>query len=216
MYPVTFPGGLSELEFVNVYARSALRKPQLAADAALRALVFAESGERAILTGLIGCELAESCRRLVAVYNALSDRRYSIARTLLRPLPGVEEWQEFIHWAAILSPEQTLRELSLPDDALPHATLLRSQPDLPGLTSLVAAACTGNAMLLVPGLDRRQVPTESWVTGVGDEGECISSSFGAGEMDAIALADLTGDFSSIARGFLMSYLGARYNAGRRD
>ena len=55
-----FPGGLSELEFVDAYARSALRKPQMAADAALRALVFSESGDRAVLTGLIGQELAES------------------------------------------------------------------------------------------------------------------------------------------------------------
>src|SRR6185312_1018952 len=95
-----FPGGLRELEFVDAYCRSSLRKPQMAADAALRALVFSDAADRAILVGLIAQELAESCRRLVAVHNALSDRRYSIARSLIKPLPGAAEWRDFVHQAA--------------------------------------------------------------------------------------------------------------------
>src|SRR5689334_14918065 len=101
-----FPGGMSELTFVEAYARTALRKPQMAADAALRSLVFSETADRATLTGLIGEQLAESCRRLTAVHGALSDRRYSIARSLLKPLPGVAEWRVFVHQAATFTPQQ--------------------------------------------------------------------------------------------------------------
>jgi hypothetical protein len=214
--PTTFPGGLSELDFVEAYARSALVKPQMAADAALRALVFAAESERAILAGLIGQELAEACRRLVAVHHALSDRTYSIARSLLRPLPGVPEWKAFIHIAGTFTPEQLVRDMSLGDDALHHARNLRGQPDLHLLTGLVAAAETGNAMLLIPGLGRRNVPDECWFAGVSPEGEAFAASFGASEGDAANLADLTADLSGISRGFLGSYLAARRGAGRRD
>ena len=62
MPEVTYPGELNELDFVEAYARSALRKPEMAADAALRSLVFAEAGDRAILVGLIAQELGEVSR----------------------------------------------------------------------------------------------------------------------------------------------------------
>lgn len=214
--PTAFPGGLTELQFVDAYARSALTKPQMAADAALRALVFAAESERAILAGLIGQELAEACRRLVAVYQALSDRTYTIARSLLRPLPGVAEWQSFIHHVATFRPEQLVREMSLGDDALQYARTLREQPGLHLLTGLVAAAETGNSMLLIPGLGQRNVPDECWFAGVNDAGETFAASFGVSETDAANLADLTADLSGVARGFLNSYLDARHNAGRRD
>lgn len=206
---------MGELEFVEAYARSAVREPQMAADAALGRLVFAEAGDRAILAGLIGQELAEACRRLVAVWNALSDRRYPVARSLLRPLPGVSEWRLFIQHAATFVPEQTIRELALDGDALEWARALRAQPDLGELTGLVAAAKTGNPMLLIPGLDRRQIPDQCWLAGVDAEGESVASSFGTGESDATTLADITADLCGIARGFLMSYVEARRTAGRR-
>lgn len=91
MTPSTFPGGLSELEFVEAYARSAVRKPQMAADAALSRLVFAEAGDRAILAGLMGQELAEACRRLVAVHAALASAAAAGRRRMedVRP-PGCD------------------------------------------------------------------------------------------------------------------------------
>jgi len=216
MQHVRYPGDLSELEFVDAYCRSALRQPQMAADAALRALVFSESGDRAILTGLIAQQLAEACRRLVAVYNALSDRRYSIARKLLRPLPGVAEWKTFIQQAGTFSPEQTCRELSLGDEALEHARHLRSQCDLAELTKLIAASELGTSMLLVPYLAGRNIAEECWLAGVDGEGEPFAASFKANEQNAADLAGLTADLSAIARGFLSVYLGNRRSAGRRD
>ncbi len=213
--PATYPGNLSELDFVESYARSALRKPQMAGDAALRALVFSESGDRAILVGLIAQELGESARRLVAVYNALSDRTRLVARSLLDPLPGASEWKAFVHLAATISPEQMLRELSIGNDALASAQLLRAQPELAEITGIVAAAETGNPMLLIPDLLRRQVAEECWMAGVNSAGEPLASSFGSSESDATTLADITADLCSIARGFLMSYVSARRGAGRR-
>jgi len=212
--PPAFPGNMPELTFVEAYARSALRKPQMAADAALRALVFSESGDRAILTGLIAQELAESCRRLVAVYQALSDRTYSVARSLLRPLPGAAEWREFVQRAASISPEQMLRELNIGNDALEAAQMLRGQPDLSELAGLVAAAETGNPMLLIPDLARRLVAEEVWLAGIDANGEPVASSFGSSENDATTLADITADICTIAREFLMSYVNARKGAGR--
>lgn len=210
-----FPGDLGELAFVDAYTKAAVRKPQMAADAALRSLVFAEAGERAILAGLVGQELAEAARRLVAVYLALSDRRYSVARSLLRPLPGVEAWTAFVQQAGTFTPEQMLRELSLGEDALPQAKLLRAQPDLASLTGMVATAESGNAMLLIPGLGQKNVPSESWYAGVSGDGSIHTAAFGISETDAANLADLTADLCGIARGFLESYLGARRSAGRR-
>lgn len=212
--PGTFPGNMSELDFVEAYARSALRKPQMAADAALRTLVFSEAGDRAILVGLIAQELAEAARRLVAVYEALSDRTHSVARSLLRPLPGAAEWKQFVQLANSISPEQMLRELSISDDALESARLLRAQSELAELTGLIVTAESGNPMLLIPDLARRHVPEECWFAGVDSEGAPMASSFGSSENDATTLADVTADIAGIARGFLMSYLNARRSAGR--
>ena len=210
----TFPGGLSELQFVEAYWRSALKKPQMAADSALRALVFSDSAGRALLTGLIASELVEACRRLVAVHTALSDRRFSIAQTLLRPLPGAAEWAAFVHQAGTFTPEQMLRELSLGEDALEHAEHLRSQPALADFTAMISAAETGNAMLLTP--NGRNVADECWLGGVDSNGESVASSFGTSESEATTLADVTADLSAIARGFLGAYLGHRLDAGRSD
>lgn len=212
--PIAYPGNMGELDFVEAYARSALRKPQLAADSALSRLVFSEAGDRAILTGLIAQELAEAARRLVGVYEALADRTHPVARSLLRPLPGAAAWKAFTHRAATFTPEQMLRELSIGNDALEWAQLLRSQPELHELTGLVAASENGNAMLLIPDLARRHVAEECWLAGVDAAGEPIASSFGSSEADATTLADITADISSIARGFLLSYLAARRGAGR--
>jgi hypothetical protein len=210
-----YPGDLTELDFVESYARSALRKPEMAADAALRTLVFSESGDRAILTGLIGLELAEAARRLVAVYNALADRVYPVAKTLMQPLPGIDEYRVFVHRAATFSPEQTLRELSLGESAMDQARMLRAQPSLPDLEGLVTAHATGNPMLLAPDIGKRNLIEECWFSGLDPEGKPFAVTFGASETDAANLADLTSDLCRIGRGFLLAYLDGRRGAGWR-
>lgn len=210
-----YPGGLSELEFVEAYLESALRKPQVVADSTLRSLMLAGTGDRLALAGVLAEQLAEACRRLVAVFEALSDRRYPVARSLLNPLPGLAAWESFIQVAATFTPEQMLRELSIGEEGLDAARRLRGQLDLSGLSSLVAASETGGPMLLVPPPGLREEPLEFWLAGVSPGEEPVAARLSAEERDAAALADLTADLSSIARGFLGAYLGSRRSAGRR-
>ncbi len=211
----TYPGDLSELDFVAAYHRSVLRKPQVIADAILKTLLHADAGDRALLTGAIAVELGEAARRLVAVYFALSDRRYSIARVLMRELPGAAEWADFAQQAGSWTPEQVLRELNLPESALRSAELLRSQPDLGVLTELVMASQSGSGMVIVPSAGSAG-PTETWLAGRGSDGHGIAAAIPVSESDAAALADITADLVSIARGFLGAYLEARRGAGRRE
>jgi hypothetical protein len=109
-----------------------------------------------------------------------------------------------------------VRELHLPEDALPYAETLRSQPNLADYTGLISAAAARNGMLLVPRFPRHPAPAECWFAGVGQEGEMMAASFEASEQHAAGLADVTGDLADIAHGFLRSYLHTRRTAGRRD
>ncbi|MFN0094900.1 MAG: hypothetical protein ACKVVT_08995 [Dehalococcoidia bacterium] len=206
-----YPGGLRELDFLDAYLRGALRKPQVAADGLLRALVFADPADRPVLAGAIAGELAEACRRLVAVWEALSDRRRPIAAALMGPLPGAAAWVEFAQQTATLTPEQVIRELGIGEAGLRAAKHLREHPDLPGLTGLVVAAEQGAEMLLLP----LAAADEGWLAGIGGDGETMAASFGVGEPDAAGLADLTAAFCDAARAFLGAYLDGRRTAGWR-
>lgn len=210
-----FPGGLSELEFVEAYCAAAVLKPSAAADAALHALVFADTIDRPLLVGAIAHELTEAALRLVAVFEALSDRRYSVGRSLMKPLPGIEQWSSFIQYAAIFSPEQMVRELSLGDDALPYAESLRGQSNLADYTGLIAAAAARNGILLIPQSQRYPGPTECWYAGLDADGEPTAASFETSEHHAAGLADVTGDLTNIAHGFLSCYLATRRSTARR-
>jgi hypothetical protein len=210
-----YPGGLTELEFVAAY-RDGLRKSEIAADLALKALAFAERTERVLLTGSIAEQLVETCLRLVAVYEALSDRRQPVGRTLMEPLPGAGNWRGFVHIAATTSPEQMLREMGLGEEALASADQLRAQPDLAALSDLVEAATQWQSVVLPPpsnGVTREAV---CWMAGIADDGTQLVASLDTGVGDGAALADLTADLCSIARGFLGAYVDARRSAGRRD
>ncbi len=211
-----YPGDMDELTFVESYLHSTLRKPQVVADAALRTLVLAGQSDRVMLTALVAEQLAEAARRLVAVVEALSDRTYPIARTLMQPLPGAQAWSEFVQLASSAPPGAMLSRLNISSTAMESAERLRGQPDLAGLTPLVAAAAGGNAMVLVRGAGGRQAPGEFMVAASSAGGETITTVYGGLEGDAATLADLTADLSSIARGFLGAYLEARRGAGRRD
>lgn len=214
--PDTYPGGLTELDFVAAYHSSALRKPSVVADSVLRSLVLSGQGDRAMLSGLIAEQLAESCRRLVAVYRALSDRTYSVARTLMQPLPGAQEWVAFAQDAGSFTPEQMLRELSLPDSALDAAAKLRSLDNLGALEPYVAAAEVGALMFLVAPTASARPASHGWLAGTDAAGNAVAIEVLFEEQQAAALADLTSDLAGIARAFLGSYLDARRGAGRRE
>ena len=211
-----YPGGLSELDFVEAYQASALRKPSVVADSALRALVLSGPTERLALSGLIAEQLAEACRRLAAVYGALSNRTYSVAKTLMRPLPPAADWMAFAQDASTFTPEQMLRELSLGEGAMDFATKLRSLDNLGALEPYVATAEAGSLMFLVPRGPSTRPPSFGWLAGATASGEPVAVEVLFDEQEAAALADLTADLSAIARGFLGAYLEARRGAGRRE
>ena len=210
-----YPGGLSELGFVEAYYSSALRKPSVVADALLRTLVLAGQNERNSLSGMIAEQLSEACRRLTAVYIALGDRRHAVARTLLSPLPGPAEWLAFAQDAGVMAPEQMIRHLSLDESALEFATRLRAMENLGALDGYVAAAAEGSPMFLVPAGGARG-PVSGWLAGPSQNGQATAIEVLLDEGQAAALADLTADLCSIARGFLGTYLDSRRTAGRRD
>lgn len=212
----SYPGGLSELEFVEAYYATALRKPSVVADSVLRALVLAGQGERYVLSGLIAEQLAEACRRLTAVYGALADRRFPVAQTLLARLPGAVEWLALAQDAGSMTPEQMLRHLSLDASALEDATRLRGLDNLGALEGYVAAAAATTPMFLVRATGGSRAPLSGWLSGPDAGGGSISVEVLLEEQEAASLADLTADLASIARGFLGAYLHARHTAGRPE
>ncbi len=206
---------MTELEVVEAYWSSALRKPSVVADSALRALVLAGQSERYSLSGLIAEQVSEACRRLAAVYLALGDRRHPVAQTLFGPLPGATEWLAFAQDAGVMTPEQMIRYLSLDESALEIAQRLRGMENLGALDAYVAAAEGGSAMFLVPAGGARG-PRSAWLAGQSVSGELVAVEVLLDEGQAAAMADLTADLCAIARGLLGSYLDARRTAGRRE
>jgi hypothetical protein len=209
MEPDRYPGGLSELRFVDAYWRLTLRKPQVGADAALRAMVTAGAGDRGPLVGVLASHAAEAARRLVAVYSALDDRTYPIARRLQGPLPGRDAWDEFVSTVMALQPSQLTWRLGVGEDGLAAAERMRSMGDPTWLGPLVSAAEHGTLLIDGPGERDGRI-------GVAIAGQPEVEALRLSEDDAASLADATADMVSVARGLLGSYLDARRVAGRRD
>lgn len=204
---IGYPLGMTEIEFVDVYRRVTLRKPQVGADAALLTMVTAAADDRLALLGVMGDYVAEAALRLVAVYQALSDRTYAVGQSLLAPLPGKEEWDRFAMVAVAAEPRSTLRDLYLGDDAIEPAERLRSMGDIGWIGPLISATTGGGVVIegtqskglgvarfAIPGI---HVPVLDVV-----------------EDDAATLADTAAELSGIARGFLGAYVEARTYAGR--
>lgn len=204
-----FPAGMREYEFLDAYYANALRKPQVVADSLLRAIVMAGAADRIPLLAVLAEQLGEAARRLTHVHLALSDRTYSVARTLAGPLPGAGEWLQLAHLAGTLTPEQMLWHTSVADAALEAAQRLRAQQGLADLAGLVRVCEAGPPALLLPPEDLGRGPRRFLLTS-GRE----AVSIGAGEDEAGNLADLTADLVAIARGFLGTYLHGRASAGR--
>jgi hypothetical protein len=203
---VTFPAGLSESSFLRAYHSTALRKPGVAADGLLRTALLAGQADRYAIGAAILLEVGEACRRLVHVFNALDDRRYSIARTLAGPLPGLEDWSFFAQLATTAPASALIARLYISDAALPFAERLRGLGDYELLGRAVAAHASPNPLLLVPGLDGGRQPDQ--IVLAGGEGEALR--VGTGEADLAGLADVASEASSIARGLLGDYIRTRF------
>lgn len=215
MADVTYPANLTEIGFLETYRESTLRKPSVVADVILRAAPFSVAEDVPILGGLLAEQVVEAALRLVAVYDALDDRRHAIARSLLRPLPGLGEWRAFRARVARSTADAILRDLSLGEDALKAAEQLAAQPSLAWLDDLIAASLAGDGMVITPGASSRSLLRQFWIHGTPPEAdEPLTVVFQSGERDIAALADAAADFSEIARGLLASYIDARTSAGR--
>lgn len=210
--PPPFPAGLREVEFLDAYHASALRKPQVVADSLLRAIVMAGAADRVPLFAVLADQVAEAARRLVHVHEALSDRTYSVARTLAGPLPGAAAWANFAQLAGTLSPEQMVWHLSAGEAALPSAQRLRGREGLGDLTGLIAVYEAGPPSLLMAPPESPRAP-QRFLLASASAG---AVSLGTDEDEAGNLADMAADLSLIARGFLGAYLHGRATAGRRD
>ena len=204
-----YVAGLTELRFLEEYERTVLSKPQMVADAALKALAFAPPYERPALVGMLAEQLVEAALRLTAVFEALDDRRLSIARQLRGPLPGVEAWVALAQLAATAEPEGVVRRLALDEGAVENAAQLRGLPIPEWLPALIEASTAADSLAMPAPIDQLAV------TGTNAEGERLEVRLAAGENDTVAMADLIADLCSVARGFLGAYLRARRSLGQR-
>lgn len=214
----SYPSGLRELPFVEAYYRTTLRRPQVVSDTILRSLMTSGQEDRLVLCASLADQLAEACRRLVVVHDALFERRYPIATLLARPLPGVSAWRAFVDRAATLPPESMARDLGLGEEGERPAELLRSQPDLGWIEPLIVAAESGNMLSLVatPEAPARRAPSHVWIGAAEGESDAPTGALTVDIDDAATLADTTADMVSVARGFLGAYLKARRGAGCRE
>ncbi len=205
----SYVAGLTEIRFLEEYERTVLSKPQMVADAALKALAFAPPYERPALVGMLAEQLVEAALRLTAVFEALDDRTVSIAQHLRGPLPGAEAWVALAQLAGTAEPEGVVRRLALDEGAVESAAQLRGLPIPDWLPALIEATTASDALAMPAPID------ELAVTGTNAEGERLEVRLAAGENATVAMADLIADLCSVARGFLGAYLRARRSLGQR-
>ena len=199
-----YPGARSELEWIERYTDSALRKPQVATDTVLSSLFLADAGHRPALIQLIVQELVESARRLNAVWLALATRTRPVGRTLLEPLPGADDWEAFATAVQGVPAHDIVRTLALDDSALQTAGELAETPDLDWYARLIRCYEGGPPAWLTIA----STPDRTTLLAVGparDGGEVLLP-LELSEDDAVALADATGDFAGFARDLLGTHL----------
>ena len=202
--------GLDELAFVEAYERTVLSKPQMVADAALKALAFAPPSERPALVALLAEQLTEAALRLTAVFEALDDRSRPVADRLRGPLPRAEAWMALAQLAATATPEGLTRRLALDEEAVEKAAQLRSLPLPEWLPALIEATRAPDSLALPAPIDQLAI------AGASVAGERLEVRLAAGEEATVAMADLIADLCAVARGFLGAYLRARRSPGRRE
>jgi hypothetical protein len=195
----TFPVGLDEKLFLELWCNSLLPKPQVIADLILKSFPFAMPSDRPALVSVLVVQVVEASLRLVAVNSALADRSKSVALNLLKPLPSQSDWEEFVQSVENLDPVQILAHLNVGEEALPSAELLCSQSGFSFISQMISVVGSGE-VVFIPQRDNANVVFSL-------DGNAISVS--TDELDVVSLADLTADLSSVAKGFLSAYMQAR-------
>ena len=194
----TFPVGIDEKLFLELWCNSLLPKPQVIADLILKSFPFAMPSDRPALVSVLVVQVVEASLRLVAVNSALADRSKSVALNLLKPLPSQSDWEEFVQSVGNLDPVQVLAHLNIGEEALPSAELLCSQSGFSFISQMISVVGSGE-VVFIPQRDNANVVFSL-------DGNAISVS--TDELEVVSLADLTADLSSVAKGFLLAYMQA--------
>jgi hypothetical protein len=205
--------GMSESEFLRVYAATALRKPQVVSDNVLAGVFLADASHRLALTALLLQEAVEAARRLAGVWAALSDRSQPVAQRLGHTLPGPELWQSFAEAVASARerPAQLLQAMAIDASAMESATELTAFAGLEAFEEAVRVFASGTPSTL----SDPATPSGLLVVCVDAAGHRIEARWLLADDAVIALGDATGYFVTWARDFLGAYIEAREDSGRR-
>lgn len=205
------PGRLSEDEFLHAYATQTLRKPQVVADNVLTGIFLTDATYRGALTTLLVQEAMEAARRLVAVWEALTDRSRPVARSLAGPLPGAEGWTRFaaaVTQAATADrPAALLRAMAIDDSALQSAEELCAFDGLARFVVPLRVFEAGPPLVAITGGAPGTLLLARGADAASDGG--AEARMALTDDQIVALGDATGDFATWAGDFLGAYLDGR-------
>ena len=212
----TYPGNLSEAEFLTAYAGHALRKPQVVADNVLTGIFLTDVRYRGALTALLVQESVEAARRLAAVWVALTDRTRPVARSLAGPLPDTSAWVRFaraVEDAAIAEhPAALLRAMAIDDSALQSVEELCAFQGLARFEVPMRVYEPGPPTATVSGTNPGALRLSNTTPNATGTGDPIEARMSLSDEQIIALGDATGDFTAWAGDFLGAYIEGRAGA----
>jgi hypothetical protein len=198
--------GMDEIEFLQAYEDTTLRKPQVVSDNVLTGIHLSDASHRIVLSVLLMQETVEAARRLAAVWAALSDRSRTVSQRLAGPLPGPDVWRAFVD--AVTSapgPAHLLRAMAIDASAAESARELLEFEDLAQFEPLIRVFEPGPPVALVTA----EVPPMLLVGSTDAEGRRIEAYWSLDRDDVTALGDATGYFVTWSRDFLGAYIDAR-------
>ena len=203
---MTNEGGLADdLAFLRSYEDATLRRIEVVSDALLERLFRAEAGQRALLAAKLLGELSEGAQRLAAVCDALRDRSRPVARALLAPLPGADEWVTFTEAVFEAHPEELVRAMVLDERAIESAAELTQLPNLARHAAVIRVHEGGPPTTLLEAGDSPALR----LIGRDRAGEPTELRLALSEARVTAFADATGQLVTLARDFLMTHIELR-------
>ena len=195
----------ADLTFLRAYDTSTLRRIEVVSDALLERIFRADDSHRGVLAAQLIAELSEAAQRLVAVCNALRERSTPVARALVAPLPGSDEWRTFAEAVFEAHPPTLVRAMGLDETALDSADELASVTDLIRHAEVIRVHESGPPVaILEPGDTLRLRLIGHDRTGVRCE-----FSIALSEARVVGLADATGHLVALARDFLLTHIELR-------
>jgi len=198
--------GMDEMDFLQAYEATTLRKPQIVSDNVLTGIHLADASHRRALSILLMQEAVEAARRLAGVWLALSDRSVRVAYRLAGPLPGAATWGAFVdEVAAAREPSDLLRAMAIDASAAESAAELLEYEALAEFEAPIRAFEPGPPVMLVT----PDVPPMLLAGNVDADGHRVEAYWSLERDDVTALSDAAGYFTTWARDFLGAYIEGR-------